>query len=214
MTDAWTVPPRYRDTMRCPVSGDLCTSWTCLVDVCVDPKEPVVTEPVQYPHCDSRVLHAPGECKYCDGHLDWQNGRIHDRICFTGLDGDAMNRRYRLGLPPVKWQACPADAARPPGAANDHRRWAGNKPTSVIGDPSWPAETFASHVMYGDHGGRAAWPLPERIRRRVLRPLTTVGYRLLGYERKDGLLIFSDSSRLPLGRVGAAAGRFLLRVGR
>ena len=30
---------------------------------------------------------------------------------------------------------CPADAARPPGAGNDHRRRGGNKPTSATGDP-------------------------------------------------------------------------------
>ena len=30
----WLVPPEHRPT--CPVSGKPCTSWTCLVDVCVD----------------------------------------------------------------------------------------------------------------------------------------------------------------------------------
>lgn len=173
-----------------------------------------MSESVQYPHCDSRVLHAPGECEFCDRHRDWQNGRIHDRICFTGLDGETMNRRYRLGLPPVRWQPCPADAARPPGSSSDHRRWAGNKPTSATGDPSWPAETFASQVLYGDHGGRDQWPLRERVSRRLRRPLVTAGYWLLGYERLNGLWIFSAGSSRRFGRVGYAAGRFLHRVGR
>lgn len=32
---AWTVPPEHRPT--CPLSGQPCTSWTCLVDVCEGP---------------------------------------------------------------------------------------------------------------------------------------------------------------------------------
>lgn len=35
--DPWLVPPEHRPT--CPVSGEPCTSWTCLVDVCVDTAE-------------------------------------------------------------------------------------------------------------------------------------------------------------------------------
>lgn len=31
----WLVPESHRPT--CPLNGEPCTSWTCLVDVCVDP---------------------------------------------------------------------------------------------------------------------------------------------------------------------------------
>lgn len=31
---AWTVPPSHRPT--CRVSGEPCTSWTCLFDTCAD----------------------------------------------------------------------------------------------------------------------------------------------------------------------------------
>ena len=103
-------------------------------------------EYVQYPHCDSRILHAPHECEYCDRHSDWQAKRVADGIAFTGHA-------------PIEGQrACPADIERPPDSGSDHRRWAGNKPTSATGDVSWPAESVGSVSLYGDKGGRAPWP--------------------------------------------------------
>lgn len=42
----------------------------------------------QFPHCDSRVLHAPGECTFCDVHPDWQALRLAWGICFTGYVPD------------------------------------------------------------------------------------------------------------------------------
>jgi hypothetical protein len=39
---------------------------------------------VTYPHCDSLVLHAPTECRYCDRHPDWQHDREARGINFTG----------------------------------------------------------------------------------------------------------------------------------
>lgn len=65
------------------------------------------------PHCDMRVLHAPGECEYCDGLKRWQALRVVWGIAFTGhepIDGQ---------LP------CPSDAAR--GTAGAHV-WPGNQP--------------------------------------------------------------------------------------
>lgn len=38
------------------------------------------------PHCDSSILHAPGECVYCDQYPDWQEMREIARINFTGKD--------------------------------------------------------------------------------------------------------------------------------
>lgn len=112
----------------------------------------------QFPHCDQRILHAPEDgCEYCNDQPEWQALREAWGIAFTGHE-------------PAEGQLpCPADAARPPGSGADHRRWGGNKPTSAAGDPSWPAETAASVMMYGDKGGREPWPLAERIR--LLRPL-------------------------------------------
>ncbi len=93
--------------------------------------------PVQFPHCDARVLHAPGFCEYCDGHADWQALRETWGIAFTGQ------------TPVADQFPCPADTARPPNASNDHRHWAGNVATTEA-----PVnESFASRVLYGRHHG-------------------------------------------------------------
>jgi len=63
----------------------------------------------QFPHCDPRILHAPGECKYCDAHPDWQELRNQWGINFTG------------GTDPDRYK-CPADAAR----GDRHETWQGN----------------------------------------------------------------------------------------
>lgn len=36
------------------------------------------------PHCDPSILHAPGECQYCDAFPLWQELRDLWRISFTG----------------------------------------------------------------------------------------------------------------------------------
>lgn len=36
------------------------------------------------PHCDERVLHAPGTCEYCDSYPAWQAARLMWGIAFTG----------------------------------------------------------------------------------------------------------------------------------
>ena len=146
----------------------------------------------QFPHCDQRILHAPGECEHCDGHAEWQELRKAWGIAFTGHIPKArqlqcgtvfrdMGRvttcRQAKGHPEIgllydghstatEWetQPCPADAARPPGSRADHRRWGGNRPTSATGDPSWPVETAASRAMYGDKGGREPVSLGHRLR--------------------------------------------------
>lgn len=68
----------------------------------------------QFPHCDQRILHAPGECRYCDEHPEWQALRRAWGINFTGHDE------------PGTITLCPADIARPAGSSNDHRLWGGN----------------------------------------------------------------------------------------
>lgn len=67
----------------------------------------------QFPHCDSAVLHKPGDCKYCDEHPDWQELRERWRINFTGETD------------PEK-APCPSTLRRT--AAQVHR-WPGNQPT-------------------------------------------------------------------------------------
>lgn len=68
------------------------------------------------PHCDQRVLHAPGECAYCDGYDDWQRLREMWGINFTGHDDE----RKLL---------CPSELARPLEIIN---KWAGNRPRSMV----------------------------------------------------------------------------------
>lgn len=154
------------------------------------------------PHCDSRVCHAPGVCDYCDNHPAVQAARLRAGVAFTG-DSPGPGQR-----------PCPADAARPAGSAGDHRRWGGNKPTSAVGDPSWPRETFASHVMYGDRGGRVEWPLRERMLRRAARPIEDASYWLRGWEHSGGLRTWRVSSRPRGGRAGQYASAVLMFVAR
>ena len=59
-----------------------------------------------YPHCDSNVLHAPGECRYCDMYPELQADRKRYGINFTGHGPD------------------PATAQRPLEVIN---RWPGNR---------------------------------------------------------------------------------------
>lgn len=167
------------------------------------------------PHCDSRILHGPSDgCAYCDEYPDWQALRKLWGIAFTGHQPRGMlpecgakcahpnGRQWKcrqaaghdkgeqptLHSPSPEWERmpCPADAARPQGTPADHRRWAGNKPTSADGDPSWPAETTASVILYGDKGGRERWPRRERIRRRARRPFEDWRKRRAGWRREGG----------------------------
>lgn len=44
--ERWLVPPEHRPT--CPVDGEPCKSWTCLVDVCVGKRKAVDSVPSAY----------------------------------------------------------------------------------------------------------------------------------------------------------------------
>ena len=77
----------------------------------VKPKPFDHTSISQFPHCDPRVLHAPGECEYCDKHTGWQDLRVAWGIAFTGYE------------PEGKELPCPADHAR----GNTHTLWGGNQ---------------------------------------------------------------------------------------
>lgn len=71
------------------------------------------------PHCDARVLHAPGECPFCDAHPEWQRARMLWGISFTGKPEEGK-------------LLCPSDVARSVGGAHV---WGGNRPTEVTKDP-------------------------------------------------------------------------------
>jgi hypothetical protein len=83
----------------------------------------------QFPHCDQKVLHGPGECVYCDKHPEWQALRSAWGINFTGHTYD------RAG------QACPAEYARTIATIN---AWPGNRPKPAV--PQWVDEA-ASNII-------------------------------------------------------------------
>jgi hypothetical protein len=169
--------------------------------------------PLAKAHCDSRVLHAPGVCEFCDAYPEAQVYRIEHRICFTGWSGIDMVTGFDLDdRDALGWLPCPADKARPPGSPSDHRRWGGNKPTSAVGDPSWPLETFASQVLYGDRGGRESWPRIELLRRRAVAPLHRVAYWLRGWERTDLGYTFGIHNRPRCGATGQRLAALLMRI--
>lgn len=67
------------------------------------------------PHCDSRVLHAKGECRHCDEYPEWQAAREAWGINFTGKSEPGK-------LP------CPSEQAR---ALETIEQWPGNRPAPV-----------------------------------------------------------------------------------
>lgn len=68
------------------------------------------------PHCDASVVHAPGECRYCDDRPDLQAIRDAWGIAYTGH------------APADHQVPCPSDARRGQGQAH---RWTGNAPMPV-----------------------------------------------------------------------------------
>jgi hypothetical protein len=75
---------------------------------------------MQFPHCDARVLHAPGDCQFCDGHEDWQQLRETWGINFTGQ------------YDPTKL-LCPAEQHR---RLTTIDKWGGNVASPHPHDPS------------------------------------------------------------------------------
>lgn len=71
---------------------------------------------MRYPHCDQRILHAPSECKYCDGVPEWQELRRAWGIAFSGHS------------PEHGQTACPADLAVLFMERGDYNQWGGNRP--------------------------------------------------------------------------------------
>lgn len=70
-----------------------------------------------FPHCDDLVLHAPGDCKYCDLYPEDQRERTNNGINFTGKSDPSM-------------EPCPSTLRRPLEVIE---RWPGNR---AYGDTS------------------------------------------------------------------------------
>jgi hypothetical protein len=68
----------------------------------------------EMPHCDQRVLHAPGECEYCDAYPEWQRARVMWGIAFTG---------HSLDDPTL--EPCPSELGR---SVETQELWPGNRP--------------------------------------------------------------------------------------
>lgn len=82
------------------------------------------------PHCDSSILHAPGVCKYCDMHPEWQSYRAAARISYTGEAASADRA------------PCPSEYFRP-GEVRD--RWGGNVAVGHdLGDTGADQEMYAA----------------------------------------------------------------------
>lgn len=77
----------------------------------------------QFPHCDQRILHKPGECEYCDKHPEWQELRKVWGIAFTGHSGETTETEYGSKMLP-----CPAEFNRGMKSINS---WYGNVPENA-----------------------------------------------------------------------------------
>lgn len=109
------------------------------------------TERAAMPHCDARILHAPGECGHCDRYPDWQELRRMWGIAFTG------HRPQRAAYGTGTELPCPADHNRPPGSHSDHRQWGGNVAATpgqvrfpipvAIRDAATPRRTWRQRIL-------------------------------------------------------------------
>lgn len=109
---------------------------------------------VTAPHCDPRVLHAPGECRFCDAHPEWQEARRLWGIAFTGQESDQEGEGPDL--------PCPSDLRRGTGGAHV---WYGNRPTPE-GQPLHTPWVQPEHI-------ESSRTPPQPIRARVHRDLST-----------------------------------------
>ena len=91
----------------------------------------------RYPHCDDRILHAPGECEFCDMHPDYQEARVLAGINFTGHnDPDKRPCPADKARGPQSYNRWGGNIARPPGAKVLGHDWAGYEITDA--DPRLP----------------------------------------------------------------------------
>lgn len=69
----------------------------------------------KHPHCDDLVLHAPGECEFCDLYPRRQRDRQRARVRFTG---------ELVGFYPYETEPCPSEKLRPLDVIE---AWPGNR---------------------------------------------------------------------------------------
>lgn len=125
-----------------------------------------------FPHCDQRILHTKGECRYCDGYPEWQKLREVWGIAFTGhppgivstygADSGLVVRTFTTTVDPRRDRGrlpCPADFNRPADTGSDHRRWAGNVATSQ--EPV--NESAASRMLYNCKRPPAGWVCSRQV---------------------------------------------------
>lgn len=84
-----------------------------------------------YPHCDSRVLHAPGTCKYCILSPGLIIDRIRTKTNFTNTDIEG-------------WAPCPAVEARGIESIN-----------------AWPGNTTEGYTTFTDEEAREFWGVDD-----------------------------------------------------
>lgn len=83
-----------------------------MINIKIVKKRLSLEESYFFPHCDPTVLHAPGECEYCDKLPTLQKTRINLNINFTGERDPRKNPD-------------PSEIRRPLDTIN---RWPGNRP--------------------------------------------------------------------------------------
>jgi hypothetical protein len=123
-----------------------------------------------FPHCDELVLHAPGECEFCDRCPEAQADRERRLINFTGHSEPHKEK-------------CPSEVRRP---LESIERWGGNVASrgGTLKPHSEPPETLA----WGMYGERAepAHPAVNRPREVLMAALIEDARPLVDDLRRKG----------------------------
>lgn len=93
---------------------------------------------MRFPHCDARILHAPGACEHCD-RSGLQRARSAWGIAYSGE------------APTAGQVPCPADAAVAAGERGDYNRWPGNTPDGY----RWPTPPIPPAAASKPNHGKA-----------------------------------------------------------
>ena len=128
-----------------------------------------------FPHCDDLVVHAPGECRYCDRLPELQAARAASGANFTGHADPSKT-------------ACPSTSRRP---LETIERWPGNRAVAPETDPhldgctpleaavaraigSFPGQFIGKELWHHDHacGGCAKTLVDKLARQGVMVVLT------------------------------------------
>lgn len=83
----------------------------------------------EYPHCNSEVLHAPGECHYCDAYPQRQRVRAASGTSFTPNESNGWS----------------GNVAAPTGSLHSHMG-----ATYIVGRDDWDDEQDQERVLAED----------------------------------------------------------------